>query len=100
MLRYSSMKWMCNNLLKLNQDKTELVVKILNVRVGDEFIAPKSSACNPGVIVDNCFFMKKHVKKICNEANYHVRNISKKQTNISSTTFTTTASKMSDSMHN
>ena len=63
MLSYSSMKWMCNNLLKLNQDKTELVVKILNVRMGDEFIAPKSSACNPGVIVDNCFFMKKHVKR-------------------------------------
>ena len=49
MLRYSSMKWMCNNLLKLNQGKTELVVKILNVWVGDEFIAPKSSACNPGL---------------------------------------------------
>ena len=51
MLRCSSMKWMCNNLLKLNQDKTELVVKILNVRVGVEFIAPKSSACNPVVII-------------------------------------------------
>ena len=63
MLRYSSMKWMCNNLWKLNQDKTELVVKILNVRVGEEFIAPKSSACNPGVIVDNCFFMKKTREK-------------------------------------
>ena len=75
------MKWMCNNLLKLNQDKTELVVKILNVRMGDEFIAPMSSACYPGVIMDNCFFMKKHVKKICNGANYHVRNILKnKQT--------------------
>ena len=63
MLRCSSMKWMCNNLLKLNQDKTELVVKILNVRVGDEFIAPKSSAYNPGVIVDNCFFYEKTREK-------------------------------------
>ena len=63
MLSYSSMKWMCNNVLKLNQDKTELVVKILNVRVGDEFIAPKSSACNPGVIVDNCFFYEKTREK-------------------------------------
>ena len=71
------MKWMYNNVLKLNQDKTELVVKILNVRVGDEFIAPKSSACKPGVIVDNCFFMKKHVQKICNKAKYQVRKISK-----------------------
>ena len=49
--------------------------------MGDEFIAPRSSACYPGVIMDNCFFMKKHVKKICNGANYHVRNILKnKQT--------------------
>ena len=30
-----------------------------------------------GVVMDNCFFMKQHVKKICNEANYYVRNISK-----------------------
>ena len=30
-----------------------------------------------GIVMDNCFFMKQHVKKICNEANYHVRNISK-----------------------
>ena len=41
--------WMCKNLLKLNQDNTELVVisskfrirpNLENVRVGDEFITP------------------------------------------------------------
>ena len=67
--------WMCKNLLKLNQDKTELVVissKFRNrpnleyVRVGDEFIAPNLSVR-----------MEQHVKKICSEANYHLRNISK-----------------------
>ena len=54
--------WMCKNLLKLNQDKTELVVissKFRNrpnleyVRVGDEFIAPNLSVRNLGVIMDN-----------------------------------------------
>ncbi|KAL9972361.1 hypothetical protein ACROYT_G018646 [Oculina patagonica] len=79
-------RWMCNNLLKLNQDKTELVVisskfrhcpDLKHIRVGDEYIAPKSSARNLGVIIDNCLCMEKHVKKICNEANYHLRNISK-----------------------
>ena len=27
--------------------------------------------------MDNCFCMEQHVKKICSEANYHLRNISK-----------------------
>ena len=67
--------WMCKNLLKLNQDKTEFVVisfKFRNrpnleyVRVGDGFIAPNYL----GVIMDNCFCMEKYVKKICSEANY------------------------------
>lgn len=79
-------RWMCNNLLKLNQDKTELVVisskfrhypDLEHIRVGDEYIAPKSSARNLGVIIDNCLCMEQHVKKICSEANYHLRNISK-----------------------
>ena len=63
---------MCKNLLKLNQDKTELVVissKFPNtpnleyVRVGDEFIAPNLSVRNLGVIMDNCFCMEQHVKR-------------------------------------
>ena len=27
--------------------------------------------------MDNCFCMDQHVKKVCREANYHLRNISK-----------------------
>ena len=78
--------WMCKNLLKLNQDKTELVVissKFRNrpnleyVRVGDEFIAPNLSVRNLGVNMDNYFCMEQHVKKICSEANYHLRKIPK-----------------------
>lgn len=54
--------WMCKNLLKLNQDKTELFAissKFRNrrnleyVRVGDEFIAPTLSVGNLAVIVNN-----------------------------------------------
>ena len=78
--------WMCKNLLKLNQDKTELVVissKFRNgpnleyVPVGDEFIAPELSVHNLGVVMDNCFCMEQHIKKTCSDANYHLRNISK-----------------------
>ena len=78
--------WMCKNLLKLNQDKTELVVissKFRNrpnleyVRVGDEFIAPNLSVSSLGVNMDNYFCLEQHVKKICSEANYHLRKIPK-----------------------
>ena len=78
--------WMCKNLLKLNQDKTEPVVissKFRNrpileyVGVGDEFTAPNLYVRDLGVIMDNCFCIEQHVKKICSEANYHLRNISK-----------------------
>ena len=77
---------MGKNLLKLNQDNTELIVissKFRNrpnleyVWVGDEFIAPNLSVRNLGVIMDNCFCMEQHVKKICSEPNYHLTNISK-----------------------
>ena len=69
--------WMCKNLLKLNQDKTELVVissKFRNrpnleyVRVGDEFIAPNLSVSNLGVNMDNYLCMEQHVKKTRSEA--------------------------------
>ena len=39
------------------------------VRVGDEFIAPKLSVRNLGVIIDNWFCMEQHVKKVYSEAN-------------------------------
>ena len=38
------------------------------VWVGDEFIAPKLSVCNLGVIMDYCLCTEQHVKKICSEA--------------------------------
>ena len=55
--------WMCKNLLKLNQDKTELVVISSKFRVGDEFIAPKLSVGNLRVIMDNCFCLEQDVQQ-------------------------------------
>ena len=72
--------------MKINQEKTELVVissKFRNrpnleyLRVGSEFIAPESSVRNLGVIMDNCLCMELQVKKLYSEANCHLRNISK-----------------------
>ena len=77
---------MTNNTLKLNQEKTELIVisskfrpkpAIPCVSVGDEQILPKSSARNFGVTFDECCNMEEHVKKICKTSYYHLRNISK-----------------------
>ena len=62
---------MTNNTLKLNQEKTELIVisskfrpkpAIPCVSVGDEQILPKSSARNFGVTFDECCNMEEHVK--------------------------------------
>ena len=62
---------MCNNHLKLNQDKTKLVVissefrhrsNLKYVRVEDYFIASKSSAFNLGFIMENCLSMEQREK--------------------------------------
>ena len=78
--------WMVNNGLKLNQDKTVLVLRSSKFRsrpslefiqVGDEKNQPKSSARNLGVIIDQCLDLTDHVKKIGVSCHYHLRNIAK-----------------------
>ena len=78
--------WMANNMLKLNQEKTELMVISSKFRprpatpyvsVGDAQILPKSSARNLGVTFGECCNMVEHLKKICKTSYYHLRNISK-----------------------
>ena len=78
--------WMVDNGLKLNQDKTELIVisskyrpepVLDSVQVGDERITPKSSTRNLGVIFDNRTSLNEHIAKICKSSHYHLRNIGK-----------------------
>ena len=78
--------WMKFNKLKLNGDKTEIVllssqfnrreVHIDNIQIGDVDIKPSSSARNLGVIFDSHLTMDIHVRKVCSTAYYHLRNIS------------------------
>ena len=77
-------RWMTNNMLKLNQEKTELIVisskfrpkpAIPCVSVGDEQVLSKSSARNLGVTFDERCNMEEHVKKICKTSYYHLWNI-------------------------
>ena len=74
------------NKLKLNGDKTEIVllssqfnrreVHIDNIQIGDVDITPSSSARNLGFIFDSHLTMDIHVRKVCSTAYHHLRNIS------------------------
>ena len=67
-------EWMFNNRLKLNGDKTELLV-IRNPRlpsvqlpcfkVDGHPVSPATQACNLGVIFDNKMSMEAHISAVC-----------------------------------
>jgi hypothetical protein len=79
-------KWMKKNKLKLNNDKTELLVitspgKMKKVHLPQLEIGgcpiPTSDSCrNLGVMFDSFMNMGNQVKNICKSANFHLRNIS------------------------
>lgn len=75
---------MSANKLKLNADKTELLVigskfrprpEIPFVNVGAESIKPSREARNIGVMFDDTMNFEKQVATICKSAFYHLRNI-------------------------
>ena len=79
-------EWMIRNYLKLNQDKTDLVVissrfhpmpDIGHITVGSECIAPCDSVRNLGVQFDSVFSFEEHIKNICKSSFYHLGNIAK-----------------------
>ena len=72
--------WMLQNNLKLNQDKSELIVmhakhrlqpSLESIQVGESTIVPSDSARNIGVIFDS------HITELCKTAFYHLRTLSK-----------------------
>ena len=78
--------WMVYDGLKLNQDKSELLVISSKFRlkptldclkVVNESIKPVQCTRNLGVIFDTTLSMNEHVNKVCKGAYYHLRNISK-----------------------
>ena len=81
--------WMILNGLKLNEEKTELLLlssgyrpspSLEFVRVGGETIQPSSSVRNVGVILDPSADMEDQIKKICKTCHFHLTNISKIRT--------------------
>ena len=80
--------WMKLNLLKLNDDKTELLVITsrpsksqslhISIKVGDQDISPSEEPPkNLGVIFDSTCSLKDHVSNVCRSINFNLYSISK-----------------------
>ena len=78
--------WMQQNKLKLNDEKTELLlissprlqhkISFSSVKVGESEVIANDKAANLGFTFDNIMCMEQHVSKICSTCFYHLRNIS------------------------
>ena len=80
--------WMRNNFLKLNEDKTELIVITSRETISDKLniglniggcnITPnKCAPRNLGVLFDTTCSLKSHVGKMCSNINYNLYSIGK-----------------------
>ena len=79
--------WMTNNMLKLNDSKTEFLFlqkknqlpfnSIRQLSIGNSIVQPSSKDRNLGVILDQELTMQPHVSSVCRSAYYHLRNIAK-----------------------
>ena len=80
-------QWMSTNRLKLNEEKTEVVIfKIPHfkgklspdrISLGDASVKTSQSARNIGVTFDETMSMADYISAVCKSANFHLRNISK-----------------------
>ncbi len=77
--------WMAMNYLKLNDDKTEILLissyhreKVIfdNIKIGSAVIEPSEQARNIRVIFDSIMYMEPHINSLVSQAFYHVINIS------------------------
>ena len=80
--------WMTNNLLKLNEDKTELIVitsrdssskeQNITINIGGHAISPSDTyPKNLGVVFDSTCSLKQHVSNICRSINFNLYSIGK-----------------------
>ena len=76
--------WMIKNKLKINDDKTELLIITsphskfatdLQLSIGQCEITPTSKCKSFGVMLDDHFDMDAQIKNICRSAHFHLRNI-------------------------
>ena len=77
--------WMTQNMLQLNDSKTEVIVirskfdqsqNLINqITIGSSVITPVKAARNIGVIFDNTHMFHKHIKTTCQSIYAHLRRI-------------------------
>ena len=79
-------RWMILNKLKLNDDKTQLIVfsskyrprpHLSKVQIGSECMEQSNTVRNLGVLFDQTPSFGEHVSKLYKSSHYHLRNISK-----------------------
>ncbi len=85
--------WMSDNFLKLNADKTELLlignpkrvskVQSFQLAVGDAVVRPSASARNLGVIFDDTLSFKQFCLKSASAATFHIRSLSRIRSHLS-----------------
>ena len=78
-------KWLANNMLKLNDHKTEVILftskhdlksnPSVAVTVGEQVIRPATTTRNLGVVYDQPLSMIQHVNSVCRVGYMHVHNI-------------------------
>lgn len=77
-------KWMTDNMLKLNSDKTEILVLsskhiprplISSLNISGYDISPSQTARNIGVIFDNELSLDDHITSVCKSCFFHIYNI-------------------------
>ena len=80
-------EWMNKNMLKLNDDKTELIVftsiykqdlhNDLSITIGDTVVDCSSQVSDLGVIFDRVLSLRQHVSYTSKTCRFHIRNISR-----------------------
>ena len=76
--------WMRSNKLKLNDEKTEIVIvqpkhlkqeNLPDIKIGDSLITPSCHARNIGIIFDDTLSMDKQITATCQAANFQIHRI-------------------------
>ena len=84
--------WMKNNKLKLNDDKTDLLVltarhrpqpPIESIVVGSDLIFTSETVKNLGTVFDTSLSLEKRVTAVCNAGFYHLQNIARVRKHLS-----------------
>ncbi len=80
-------RWMQANFLRLNDDKTEIMVfgsaqqlkkvSVDSIPIGDVSVIPSSTVRNLGILQDSTMSMSTHISRICSSASLHLRNIAR-----------------------